>query len=77
MSQDNLLPSLFGKIYVSKPITPLQCWREKEVERIGNLTASVSLCGLVILLLALFVPFDYLEELVSAGALLLFSLTNW
>lgn len=74
LSQDNLLPSLFGKLSYAKPS---RCDRVERKQNIGNLSASVSLCGLVILLLALFVPFEYLDELVSAGALLLFSLTDW
>ncbi|KAL3760202.1 hypothetical protein ACHAWU_001712 [Discostella pseudostelligera] len=76
LSQDNLLPCLFGKVSFSQPLASSCCGRRTSEEKIGNLTASLSLCGLVMLLLALFVPFDYLDELVSAGALLLFSLTD-
>ncbi len=75
MSQDNLLPSLFGKISFSRPLTSC-CTKGTGKEKVGNLTTSLSICGLIILLLALFVPFEYLDDLVSAGALLLFSLTD-
>jgi len=74
MSNDKIVPKFFGKVSVSKKGSSC-CGREKEDE-IGNLTANVQFCGVVVMLLAAFVPFTYMDDLISAGALLLFSMTN-
>ncbi|KAL7530361.1 hypothetical protein ACHAXR_003447 [Thalassiosira sp. AJA248-18] len=74
MSKDKIVPSFFGKLSFSKTAS-LCCGKEKE-DKIGNLTSNVQFCGFVIILLATFVPFTYLDALISAGALFLFSLTD-
>lgn len=74
MSNDRIVPSFFGKLTFAKRSSSC-CGKEKE-DKIGNMTANVRFCGTVIVLLACFVPFQYMDDLVSCGALLLFSLTD-
>ena len=74
MSKDKLVPQFFGKLTFSHSRTC--CVGEKKEDTIGNLSANVQFCGVVIVILALFVPFQYIESLISAGALFLFSLTD-
>jgi APA family basic amino acid/polyamine antiporter len=45
-------------------------------EKVGNLTYNLYFCGALIMLLSLLVPFQYLDELISSGALFLFSVTD-
>mmetsp|Transcript_21457 Transcript_21457/g.46621 ORF Transcript_21457/g.46621 Transcript_21457/m.46621 type:complete len:705 (+) Transcript_21457:166-2280(+) len=75
MSKDNIVPRFFGKLSFKKKASSSCCGKEKE-DKIGNLTANVQFCGLLIIILATFVPFQYLDALISSGALLLFSLTD-
>ena len=75
MSKDRIVPSFFGKLTFSKHPSP--CCGKEKVDPIGNLTSNVQFCGVVVVLLACFVPFSYLDALISAGALFLFSLTDW
>ena len=77
MSKDRILSQLFGKLSFAKKKKSPCCGKEEKEDKIGNLTANVQVCGVVIIMLAIFVPFQYLDDLVSAGALLLFSLTDW
>ncbi|KAL9182585.1 LOW QUALITY PROTEIN: hypothetical protein ACHAXT_013237 [Thalassiosira profunda] len=74
MAKDKIAPKLFGRLAFSKISSP--CCKKQGEDKIGNLTANVRFCGTVIVLLACFVPFRYMEDLISAGALLLFSLTD-
>lgn len=81
MSKDKLVPELFGRLtFAKKSASPCgcinACSNAKKEDKIGNLTANVRFCGLVIVLLAAFVPFQYMDDLISAGALFLFSLTD-
>ena len=46
------------------------------VDSSGNLRMGVIVSGLVMTLLATFVPFKYLNDLISAGILVAFSMTN-
>ena len=75
MSKDKLVPKFFGKLTFSDSRTCC-CVGEKKEDTIGNLSANVQFCGAVIVILACFVPFQYIESLISAGALFLFSLTD-
>ena len=75
MSKDRILPKLFGRLTFAKKRKC--CGKEGKEDTIGNLTQNVQVCGVVLVILAIFVPFQYLDSLVSAGALLLFSLTDW
>ena len=75
MSKDKLVPTFFGKQTFSDS-RKYCCVGEKKEDKIGNLTANVQFCGVVIIILACFVPFQYIESLISAGALFLFSLTD-
>lgn len=75
MSKDKLLPIFFGKLTFSDS-RKYCCVGEKKEDRIGNLSANIMFCGVVIIILACFVPFQYIESLISAGALFLFSLTD-
>lgn len=70
MSKDKLVPALFGKLSFSK-----SCCSKKE-DKIGNLSANVQVCGIIVIILATFVPFKYFDKLISSGALFLFSLTD-
>lgn len=47
-----------------------------EVNRSGNLLKGILISGAVCTPVAMFVPFTYLEDMISAGVLLSFSLTN-
>ena len=76
MSKDRIAPKFFGRLSFAKRKKSLCCGKEK-VDTIGNLTSNIFFTGIVIVLLALFVPFKYMDDLISAGALLLFSLTDW
>lgn len=81
MSKDRLVPAFFGKLSFSRPC----CGGSREdkdgsskkadAHAVGNLTRNTQFCGLATVLLATFVPFRYIESLISAGALLLFSIT--
>ena len=81
MSKDRLLPAFFGKLSFSRPCCGGSGGDEdgssKKVDAhaVGNLTRNTQFCGLATVLLATFVPFRYIESLISAGALLLFSIT--
>lgn len=75
MSKDKLVPKFFGKLTFSDSRTYC-CVGEKKEDTIGNLSANVQFCGVVIVILACFVPFQYIGSLISAGALVLFSLTD-
>lgn len=46
------------------------------LDRSGNLFHSILLTGLVVALVALFVPFRYLDDMISAGVLVAFNITN-
>jgi len=75
MSKDKLVPQFLGKLTFSDSRTCCGVGEKKE-DTIGNLSANVKFCGTVIVILACFVPFQYIESLISAGALFLFSLTD-
>ena len=75
MSKDRIAPRFFSRLSFSTR-TSMCCGKQKE-DKIGNLTANLWFCGIVIVLLAVFVPFQYMDKLISSGALLLFSLTDW
>jgi len=75
MSKDKLVPQFLGKLTFSDSRTCC-CVGEKKEDTIGNLSANVKFCGVIIVILACFVPFQYIESLISAGALFLFSLTD-
>lgn len=47
-----------------------------EVDANGNLTKGIWLSGIAMTLIALFIPFNYLDDMISAGVLLSFNLTN-
>ncbi|KAL7544908.1 hypothetical protein ACHAWF_008274 [Thalassiosira exigua] len=74
MSKDGIVPKFFGKLYFSKR-TSTCCGKTCE-DKIGNITKNLQFCGAVLIVLSLLVPFHYLDDLVSAGALLLFSMTD-
>lgn len=42
----------------------------------GNLFGGILICGIGMTLIATFVPFNYLDDLISAGILVAFSMTN-
>ena len=90
MSNDGIVPKFFGRLTFSsegggegggrgRGRRGGCCFRMRggEEDEIGNLTANVRFCGFVTVLMATFVPFQYLIELVAAGAILLFSMTSW
>ena len=78
MSKDRIVPKFFGTLtFAKKSACTSCCGREAKEDKIGNLLRNVQFCGVVIVLLATFVPFSYMDDLISAGALLLFSLTDW
>ncbi|KAL7470231.1 hypothetical protein ACHAXS_010473 [Conticribra weissflogii] len=68
MSKDKLVPSVFGKMTYETS--------NDGNEKLGNLTDNLRICGLVVVLIATFIPFEYLDDLISAGVLFLFSLTD-
>jgi APA family basic amino acid/polyamine antiporter len=74
MSKDKLLPKFFSKLSFTPPPC-LRCVAPKE-EKVGNLTYNLYFCGVAIVVLSLLVPFQYLDDLISAGALFLFSVTD-
>ena len=47
-----------------------------EIDSKGNLSKSIWLTGLVCTLIAVFVPFSYLDDMISAGVLFSFNLSN-
>ena len=47
-----------------------------EVDRKGNLIKGILVAGLICTLIAIFVPFKYLDDMISAGVLISFNLTN-
>ena len=74
MAKDKLIPKFFSSLSFAPPIC-IRCISSKE-ESVGNLTSNIQFCGVAIVLLALLVPFQYLDDLISAGALFLFSVTD-
>mmetsp|Transcript_16753 Transcript_16753/g.33343 ORF Transcript_16753/g.33343 Transcript_16753/m.33343 type:complete len:658 (-) Transcript_16753:178-2151(-) len=68
MSKDKLVPSAFGKMTYETS--------NDGTEKMGNLTDNLRICGVVVVLIATFIPFEYLDDLISAGVLFLFSLTD-
>jgi len=76
MSKDRIVPAMFGRLSFSKRSTPSGCCGKEKEDEIGNLRANVQFTGALTILLSAFVPFTYLDDLISAGALLLFSLTQ-
>ena len=48
----------------------------KELDQYGNLRKSMIITGFVLVLVAIFVPFTYLDDMISAGVLISFNLTN-
>ena len=48
----------------------------KKLDPYGNLKESIFITGVAMTLVALFVPFTYLNDMISAGVLLSFNLTN-
>ncbi|KAL3789120.1 hypothetical protein ACHAWO_012653 [Cyclotella atomus] len=74
MSKDKLVPKFFSKLSFTPPLF-LRFVAPKE-EKVGNLTYNLYFCGALIMLLSLLVPFQYLDELISSGALFLFSVTD-
>jgi APA family basic amino acid/polyamine antiporter len=48
----------------------------KETDASGNLTKGILYCGIVMTLVASFIPFTFLNDMISAGVLLSFSLTD-
>ena len=82
MSKDRLVPAFFGRLSFSRPCCRGGGGEDKDSsgkkaddQAVGNLTRNTQFCGLATVLLATFVPFRYIESLISAGALLLFSIT--
>jgi APA family basic amino acid/polyamine antiporter len=61
MACDGLLPPIF---------------KEMDATKEGNLTKSIAICGVVMTLIACFIPFTYLNDMISAGVLVSFSLTD-
>ena len=47
-----------------------------ELNSKGNLTKSIFMTGIVVVLIALFIPFSYLNAMISAGVLCSFNLSN-
>eukprot|EP00804_Cyclotella_cryptica_P017321 CCRYP_018998-RA/>CCRYP_018998-RA protein AED:0.07 eAED:0.07 QI:727/1/1/1/0/0/5/1114/670 len=74
ISKDKLLPKFFSKLSFTSPPF-LRCISSKK-DSIGNLTANLQFSGAAIIILALLVPFQYLDDFISAGALFLFSVTD-
>ena len=72
MSKDKLIPKFFSTLSFKPP----PCMPCRGEEKVGNLTYSIYFCGVVAILLSLLVPFQYLDDLISAGALFLFSVTD-
>jgi APA family basic amino acid/polyamine antiporter len=75
MSADGIVPKFFGRLSFTSSSSG-RCCRGGREDEIGNLSANVRFCGLATVVMATFVPFQYLIELVAAGALLLFSMTS-
>jgi amino acid permease len=47
-----------------------------DVDKKGNFVKGIIISGLICVLIALFVPFKYLDDMISAGVLVSFNLTN-
>ena len=47
-----------------------------EVDRKGNLVKGIVVSGIICTVIAVFVPFKYLDDMISAGVLVSFNLTN-
>ena len=47
-----------------------------EIDKNGNLTKGILISGTVMILIAIFVPFSYLNSMISAGVLLSFNMSN-
>ena len=47
-----------------------------EIDSKGNLSKGITACGAVLTIVALFIPFNYLDDMISAGVLLSFNITN-
>ena len=47
-----------------------------EIDKNGNLTKGILISGTLMILIAIFVPFSYLNSMISAGVLLSFNLSN-
>ena len=47
-----------------------------ELNSKGNLTKSILISGVVVILISLFIPFNYLNSMISAGVLCSFNLSN-
>jgi APA family basic amino acid/polyamine antiporter len=48
-----------------------------EIDAKGNLWNGALISGTVMTLIATFVPFQYLNDLISSGILVAFTMTNW
>lgn len=48
----------------------------KELDASGNLSKSMWITGIVLVFIAIFIPFTYLDDMISAGVLVSFNLTN-
>jgi amino acid transporter len=48
-----------------------------EIDENGNLWNGALVSGTVMTLIATFVPFEYLNDLISSGILVAFTMTNW
>jgi amino acid transporter len=47
-----------------------------KIDEHGNLYNSIIVCGIICSLIALLIPFTYLDDMISAGVLVSFNLTN-
>ena len=47
-----------------------------DVDKKGNFVKGIIISGLICVIIALFVPFKYLDDMISAGVLVSFNLTN-
>ena len=47
-----------------------------EIDRKGNFIKGILISGLICTIIAIFVPFKYLDDMISAGVLISFNLTN-
>ena len=47
-----------------------------EIDKNGNLTKGIIISGVICVFIALFIPFSYLDDVISAGVLISFILTN-
>lgn len=65
-------PRLQYAMAIDGLLPPMFC----ELDKRGNLTKSMVVTGIVLSLIALLIPFAYLDDMISAGVLLSFNLTN-